>query len=67
MTSGHASNNPFQVVYFCFPIKFTIYPYLKPVLFSQLNETFKFGYSVIAVFVWTEHSNLYFLFKPSPV
>merc|ERR1712035_42549 len=21
MTSGHASNNPFQVVYFCFPIK----------------------------------------------
>lgn len=36
VTSGHASNNPFQVVYFCFPIKITIYPVLKIVLFSQL-------------------------------
>jgi len=26
MAFSHASNNPFQVVYFCFPIKFTIYP-----------------------------------------
>lgn len=34
MASGHASNNPFQVVYFCFPIKFTIYPDLK-IVFSQ--------------------------------
>lgn len=36
MASGHASNNPFQVVYFCFPIKFTIYPDLK-IVFSQLS------------------------------
>jgi len=28
--------NPFQVVYFCFPIKLTIYPDLKIVLFSRL-------------------------------
>lgn len=34
MASGHASNNPFQVVYFCFPIKFTIYLDLK-IVFSQ--------------------------------
>lgn len=35
MTSGHASNNPFQVVYFCFQIKFSAYPNLK-IVFSQL-------------------------------
>jgi len=49
MVSGHASNNPFQVVYFCFTIKVTIYPDLKIVLFSQLtfviccNSHFVFG------------------------
>lgn len=35
MTSGHASNSPFQVVYFCFQIKFSAYPNLK-IVFSQL-------------------------------
>lgn len=30
--------NSFQVVYFCFPIKFTIYPDMKIVLFSQLMD-----------------------------
>lgn len=36
MTSGHASNNPFQVVYFfCFKIKFSAYPNFGNVLFSQ--------------------------------
>jgi len=38
MAFGHASNNPFQfqVVYFCFPIKFTIYPDFWRIVFSQL-------------------------------
>ena len=48
MVSGHASNNPFQVVYFCFTIKVTIYPDLKIVLFSRLT----FVYAVIPIFVF---------------